>query len=144
GLQSVSRRNTIKKLNTFFWAVCVLSPILGTSYVFGITSFFKDVPAAHFVFIGLNGGQGLLILIFDCLCQKDVRSGLYELYKRVKSRQLHSARTRQLHSARTRQLHSARTRQLHNARTRQLHSAKTQAVKKEKSTARKVKEETHL
>ncbi|CAL1532119.1 unnamed protein product, partial [Lymnaea stagnalis] len=69
------------------WAIVVLCPLLGVTYVTGLLTFTGQNIIWEFVFVSLNAFQGLFFFLFNCFGQSDVRNGLREKYRRFHSRQ---------------------------------------------------------
>ena len=54
-------------------ALFVLLPIFGLTWLFGIFGFSADAVAAMYIFVIMNSSQGLLIFIFHCALNQEVR-----------------------------------------------------------------------
>ena len=54
-------------------ALFVLLPIFGITWLVGIFGFTSDAVAAMYIFVILNASQGLLIFIFHCALNSEVR-----------------------------------------------------------------------
>ncbi|XP_059140259.1 adhesion G protein-coupled receptor L4-like isoform X2 [Physella acuta] len=70
--------------------VLVLSPILGVTWLFGVFSINNDLIVFQYLFAIFNSIQGVLIFVFHCLLQHQVREGLSVLRHRYKSKSLMS------------------------------------------------------
>ena len=51
----------------------MLLPIFGLTWLFGIFGFSADAVAAMYIFVIMNSSQGLLIFIFHCALNQEVR-----------------------------------------------------------------------
>lgn len=63
------KRSMIKTL-------CILMPILGLTWVFGIVTFNKNTLAFQYIFAVLNSLQGFAIFLFYCLYNEEVKRGI--------------------------------------------------------------------
>ena len=54
-------------------ALFVLLPIFGLTWLFGIFGFSTEAVAAMYIFVIMNSSQGLLIFIFHCALNQEVR-----------------------------------------------------------------------
>ncbi|XP_052810268.1 uncharacterized protein LOC128238402 isoform X5 [Mya arenaria] len=66
-------------------SVCVLVPIMGLTWVFGVFSVNENMVAFQYIFAICNSLQGLLIFIFHCVLNKQLKDGLKQRSKRKKS-----------------------------------------------------------
>ncbi|KAL8581715.1 hypothetical protein ACOMHN_043133 [Nucella lapillus] len=56
-------------------AICVMTPILGLAWIFGVMAVNHDTVLFQVLFVVFNSLQGLMIFIFHCLLSKQVREG---------------------------------------------------------------------
>ncbi|XP_062572831.1 adhesion G-protein coupled receptor D1-like [Saccostrea cucullata] len=54
-------------------SICVLLPVLGVTWLFGLLSINEDVVVFQYIFALLNSFQGLFIFISKCLLNKKIR-----------------------------------------------------------------------
>ncbi|KAH3725557.1 hypothetical protein DPMN_051402, partial [Dreissena polymorpha] len=57
-------------------SLCVLLPILGITWVFGVFSVNEQTVAFQYIFAVCNALQGVLIFVFHCVFNKQLRQGL--------------------------------------------------------------------
>lgn len=67
-------------------AICVMTPILGLTWVFGVFYVNEETVAFQYLFLIFNTLQGLFIFIFHCLLSKQVRDGLKSKRRRYQAR----------------------------------------------------------
>ncbi|ESO98567.1 hypothetical protein LOTGIDRAFT_142706 [Lottia gigantea] len=67
-------------------SICVLLPVMGVSWVFGILSINEDLVIFDYIFSIFNSLQGLFIFIFHCVINRKVREGLANRRRRYRSR----------------------------------------------------------
>ncbi|KAH9525154.1 Adhesion G-protein coupled receptor D1 [Bulinus truncatus] len=72
------------KVKSALRSLCILSPILGLAWIFGVLSVNKESVVFQYLFAILNSLQGLFIFIFHCILQKQVQTGLKETYRKYK------------------------------------------------------------
>lgn len=53
--------------------LCLLLPVLGLTWLFGIVTFNKNVLTLQYIFAILNSLQGFMIFVFYCLCNPEVK-----------------------------------------------------------------------
>ncbi|XP_070189467.1 adhesion G protein-coupled receptor B1-like [Littorina saxatilis] len=66
-------------------AICVMTPILGLSWIFGVMSVNDDTVVFQILFVVFNSLQGLMIFILHCLMSKQVREGMQKKQRRYHS-----------------------------------------------------------
>ncbi|XP_076445185.1 uncharacterized protein LOC143283056 isoform X2 [Babylonia areolata] len=64
-----------KRAKSVVKAVCVMTPILGLCWVFGVMAVSDDTLVFQVLFVVFNSLQGLMIFVFHCLLSKQVREG---------------------------------------------------------------------
>ncbi|CAC5386745.1 unnamed protein product [Mytilus coruscus] len=57
-------------------SICVLLPLLGITWLFGIFSVNEDLVVFQYLFAIFNSLQGLFVFLFHCLLSKQVRDGM--------------------------------------------------------------------
>ncbi|KAK7491589.1 hypothetical protein BaRGS_00017228, partial [Batillaria attramentaria] len=67
-------------------AICVMTPILGLTWVFGVFSVNEETVAFQYLFLIFNTLQGFLIFLFHCLLSKQVREGFKNKKRRYEAR----------------------------------------------------------
>ncbi|XP_028409034.1 adhesion G-protein coupled receptor D1-like [Dendronephthya gigantea] len=82
-LRTVTTKEMSYKVRTSLRALFVLLPIFGLTWLFGIFGFSSDAVAAMYLFVILNSSQGLLIFIFHCALNQEVRKIIFQ------NRQIH-------------------------------------------------------
>ena len=75
GTRHVQNKTQIEKVKTGFKASAVILPLLGITWLFGLLSFSSSTVAFKYIFAIFNSLQGLMIFIFHCLLNKQVRRG---------------------------------------------------------------------
>ncbi|XP_060579946.1 cadherin EGF LAG seven-pass G-type receptor 1-like isoform X3 [Ruditapes philippinarum] len=68
-------------------SICVLLPILGLTWVFGIFSVNEDLVVFQYIFAICNSLQGFLIFLFHCILNKQLRQAIKQRSDRKKSLQ---------------------------------------------------------
>ncbi|KAH3725486.1 hypothetical protein DPMN_051330 [Dreissena polymorpha] len=66
-------------------SICVLLPILGITWVFGVFSVNEQTVAFQYIFAVCNALQGVLIFVFHCVFNKQLRQGLKQRNVRKKT-----------------------------------------------------------
>ncbi|XP_070189464.1 adhesion G protein-coupled receptor B1-like [Littorina saxatilis] len=66
-------------------AICVMTPILGLSWIFGVMSVNDDTVVFQVLFVVFNSLQGLMIFILHCLLSKQVREGMQHKLRRYQT-----------------------------------------------------------
>ncbi|XP_070189466.1 uncharacterized protein [Littorina saxatilis] len=66
-------------------AICVMTPILGLSWIFGVMSVNDDTVVFQILFVVFNSLQGLMIFILHCLLSKQVREGMQHKLRRYQT-----------------------------------------------------------
>lgn len=78
GFQTCEQELSLFAIDSMFFrtslrALFVLLPIFGFTWLFGIFGYSSDAVAAMYVFVIMNSSQGLLIFIFHCALNQEVR-----------------------------------------------------------------------
>ena len=63
-------------------ALFVLLPIFGLTWLIGIFGFSSDAVAAMYIFVIMNSSQGLLMFIFHCALNQEVRISHVDIEQR--------------------------------------------------------------
>ena len=66
-------KKQIEKVKAGIKASVVILPLLGLTWLFGLLGFSSDTIAVKYIFATLNSLQGLMIFIFHCALNKEVR-----------------------------------------------------------------------
>lgn len=73
GTRHVQNKTQIDKVKAGAKATAVILPLLGITWVFGLLTFSSSTVAFQYIFAIANSLQGLMIFIFHCLLNKQVR-----------------------------------------------------------------------
>jgi len=73
GTVSMRDKTQIEKVKAGVKASAVLLPLLGITWLFGLLSFNSETIAFKYIFAIFNSLQGLVIFIFHCALNKQVR-----------------------------------------------------------------------
>ena len=73
GTRHVQNKTQIEKVKAGLKASAVVLPLLGITWLFGLLSFSSSTVAFKYIFAISNSLQGLMIFIFHCLLNKQVR-----------------------------------------------------------------------
>ncbi|XP_012940963.1 uncharacterized protein LOC101848765 [Aplysia californica] len=71
-------------------ALCILSPLLGLTWVFGAMSVNEDLVVFQYIFGILNSLQGLLIFLFHCVFCHQIRDGYNAVKRKYRARSFDS------------------------------------------------------
>ncbi|KAL4232620.1 hypothetical protein ACF0H5_007310 [Mactra antiquata] len=74
-----------EKATTGVRSICVLLPILGLTWVFGIFSVNENLVVFQYIFAICNTLQGLLIFLFHCILNKPLRTALKQRSEKRRS-----------------------------------------------------------
>ncbi|XP_059154546.1 uncharacterized protein LOC131940023 isoform X2 [Physella acuta] len=80
--QIMRDKSTKEKVKSVARSICVLSPILGITWIFGVLSVSKETVVFQYLFAIFNSLQGLFIFIFQCFLQHQVRDGVKALRRK--------------------------------------------------------------
>ena len=69
----VKLQDNITKVRTGVKAAVVIFPILGLTWVFGLMTFNRETLFFRYLFAVFNSAQGMLIFLFHCVLNKQVR-----------------------------------------------------------------------
>ncbi|KAL4232621.1 hypothetical protein ACF0H5_007311 [Mactra antiquata] len=72
-------------------SICVLVPVMGLTWVFGILSVNQDLVVFQYIFSIFNALQGLCIFLFHCVFNKRIRDALKHINARRRSLQTFSS-----------------------------------------------------
>ena len=73
GTKYMQNKTQVEKVRTGVKASGVILPLLGITWLFGLLSFSSDTIIFKYIFTIFNSLQGLMIFIFHCLLNKQVR-----------------------------------------------------------------------
>ena len=71
---NIKQRDNIGKVRAGIKAAVVIFPILGLTWVFGLMTFNRETLFFRYLFAVFNSAQGMLIFLFHCACNKQVRA----------------------------------------------------------------------
>ncbi|KAK7107190.1 hypothetical protein V1264_015148 [Littorina saxatilis] len=71
-----------QKAKSVVKAICVMTPILGLSWIFGVMSVNDDTVVFQVLFVIFNSLQGLMIFILHCLLSKQIREAMQHKRRR--------------------------------------------------------------
>ena len=77
GTRHVQSKTEVEKVKAGVKASAVILPLLGITWLFGLLSFSSSTIAFKYIFAIGNSLQGLMIFIFHCLLNKQVRGLKY-------------------------------------------------------------------
>ncbi|XP_059155145.1 adhesion G protein-coupled receptor L3-like isoform X2 [Physella acuta] len=89
--QFMSNKNLTERTKSVVRSICILSPILGLSWVFGVLSMTDPHVIFQYLFAVTNALQGFFIFIFQCLLQHQVKDGLKSIRRRHRAHRLDSS-----------------------------------------------------
>ncbi|XP_059165757.1 adhesion G-protein coupled receptor D1-like [Physella acuta] len=89
----MSNKPLVARTKSVVRSICILSPILGLSWVFGVLSMTDPHVIFQYLFALTNSLQGLLIFICQCLLQQQVRDGARAFIRRYRADKLDSGHT---------------------------------------------------
>ncbi|XP_055886363.1 adhesion G protein-coupled receptor L3-like [Biomphalaria glabrata] len=78
------------KIKSIIRSVCILSPILGITWAFGVLAISLDQVAFQYLFAISNSLQGLSIFLCQCILQHQVFDGLRAIIRRHRAARLDS------------------------------------------------------
>ncbi|KAH3727045.1 adhesion G protein-coupled receptor L2-like isoform X1 [Dreissena polymorpha] len=76
GVSAMSKKTDAEKIKTGVRSVCILLPVLGLTWVFGIFAVNKDTLIFQYLFAICNSVQGFLIFLVQCVFDKKVSDAL--------------------------------------------------------------------
>ncbi|CAG2255058.1 unnamed protein product [Mytilus edulis] len=85
GRSNQSKSTLEKQSKTGVRSICVLAPLFGVTWVFGVLSMSKDLVAFQYLFAIFNSLQGFFIFIFHCLMDKRVNEAIKHRKKKKKT-----------------------------------------------------------
>ncbi|KAH9508395.1 hypothetical protein Btru_055101 [Bulinus truncatus] len=88
--QIIKDKSLPDKVKSALRSICILSPILGLAWIFGVLSVNKESIVFQYLFAIFNSLQGLFIFIFQCFLQYQVRDGLKEKRRKYKAKSIDS------------------------------------------------------
>lgn len=75
---SMLRKSVEEKAKSGAHGACVLLPVLGLTWLFGIFSINEKIVAFQYLFALFNSMQGLLIFVFHCVLNKQIRDAFWK------------------------------------------------------------------
>ncbi|XP_059155134.1 adhesion G-protein coupled receptor D1-like [Physella acuta] len=89
----MSNKPLVARTKSVVRSICILSPILGLSWVYGVLSMTDPHVIFQYLFALTNSLQGLFIFICQCLLQQQVRDGARTFIRRYRADKLDSGHT---------------------------------------------------
>ncbi|CAC5386742.1 unnamed protein product [Mytilus coruscus] len=83
--RSNQSKSSLEKTKTGVRSICVLAPLFGVTWVFGVLSMSKDLVVFQYLFAIFNSLQGFFIFVFHCLIDKKVNEAIRHRSKRRKT-----------------------------------------------------------
>ena len=74
-LHDVKQKDTIVRVKTVVKSAMVIFPVLGLTWVFGLMTFNRETLFFRYLFAIFNSSQGMLIFLFHCIFNKQVKEG---------------------------------------------------------------------
>lgn len=81
---TLSQKSRTEKTKTGVKCLCVLLPIMGCTWVIGIFYVNENMAWIQYVFAVCNSLQGLVIFLFHCVLNKQIRTGIERRRKKYK------------------------------------------------------------
>ncbi|XP_052811923.1 adhesion G-protein coupled receptor D1-like [Mya arenaria] len=69
----MSKRGDADKIKTGLRSVCVLLPVFGITWLFGVFAVNKDTVVFQYLFVIFNSLQGVLIFVVQCILDRKVQ-----------------------------------------------------------------------
>ena len=79
GTKYMQNKTQVEKVRTGVKASGVILPLLGITWLFGLLSFNSDTIIFKYIFTIFNSLQGLMIFLFHCLLNRQVRKVFFFL-----------------------------------------------------------------
>ncbi|XP_052810434.1 adhesion G protein-coupled receptor L3-like [Mya arenaria] len=73
GTSAMSKRGDADKIKTGLRSVCVLLPVFGITWLFGVFAVNKDTVVFQYLFVIFNSLQGVLIFVVQCILDRKVQ-----------------------------------------------------------------------
>ncbi|XP_052770050.1 adhesion G protein-coupled receptor L3-like isoform X3 [Mya arenaria] len=73
GTSAISKRTDADKIKTGIRSVCVLLPVFGITWLFGVFAVNRETSVFQYLFVIFNSLQGLLIFIVQCILDRKVQ-----------------------------------------------------------------------
>ncbi|XP_063414553.1 adhesion G-protein coupled receptor D1-like [Mytilus trossulus] len=80
--KGLARKTLEEKSRIGFKSICVILPLFGVTWVLGAFSVNEDLVMFQYLFAIFNSLQGLLICLFHCFLNKEVRQGYHHYQRR--------------------------------------------------------------
>ena len=75
---TVKQQANIGKVRTGVKTAVVIFPVLGLTWMFGLMTFNRESLFVRYLFAVFNSAQGMLIFLFHCVLNKQVRARISE------------------------------------------------------------------
>ncbi|XP_052089256.1 adhesion G protein-coupled receptor B1-like [Mytilus californianus] len=74
--RSQQSKSRLEKTKSGVRSICVLAPLFGVTWVFGVLSISRDLVVFQYLFAIFNSLQGFFIFVFHCLIDKKVKEAI--------------------------------------------------------------------
>ncbi|CAC5386735.1 unnamed protein product [Mytilus coruscus] len=74
--RSQKSKSRLEKTKSGVRSICVLAPLFGVTWVFGVLSISRDLVVFQYLFAIFNSLQGFFIFVFHCLIDKRVKEAI--------------------------------------------------------------------
>ncbi|XP_076077326.1 uncharacterized protein LOC143047887 [Mytilus galloprovincialis] len=88
--RSQQSKSRLEKTKSGVRSICVLAPLFGVTWVFGVLSMSKDLVVFQYLFAIFNSLQGFFIFVFHCLMDKRVKEAIKHHSKKRKAARMDS------------------------------------------------------
>ncbi|XP_067676070.1 adhesion G protein-coupled receptor L4-like isoform X2 [Haliotis asinina] len=88
------KKGNREKFMISFRSLCVLMPVLGVTWVFGILAFNEDTVVFQYLFAIFNSLQGFLIFVMHCILNSKILAGLRTATQRYISQMYESSESK--------------------------------------------------
>ncbi|XP_041353851.1 adhesion G protein-coupled receptor L2-like isoform X2 [Gigantopelta aegis] len=89
--KSIGRKTSFEKARTGLRAVCVLVPVMGLTWLFGVFAINNNEEVFQYLFTVFNSFQGLFIFIFHCVLSRQIRTALRTKIRRYQAHRWNSS-----------------------------------------------------
>ncbi|VDI70258.1 Hypothetical predicted protein, partial [Mytilus galloprovincialis] len=88
--RSQQSKSRLEKTKSGVRSICVLAPLFGITWVFGVLSISRDLVAFQYLFAIFNSLQGFFIFVFHCLIDHRVKEAIKHHSKKRKAARMDS------------------------------------------------------
>ncbi|KAH3727861.1 hypothetical protein DPMN_053806 [Dreissena polymorpha] len=78
GVSAMAKKSDMEKIKTGVRSVCILLPVLGLTWLFGIFAVNRDTLVFQYLFAIFNSLQGFLIFLVQCVLDRKVRDAFMQ------------------------------------------------------------------